>query len=423
MQSYILPQKTKPDETELSSYLIESVRSFSDITQIPVTYLSPLGKVVQSFNADLKICNLFPVYDDIDGPCEANLMSACNFSKTLGEPYIFLCKSSLTNIIVPLLIQGECYGHFVAGPIIMGKLRESNFTKFVDLNSLTFKQLDVAKTFTKSMPTYSPGNLSKIAVMLFNAVTASLVTNSDYQQLKADCYNHVDINTGIKEAKKSKASYPYDMESDLINLTIKGNKEDATKVATELIKQLSIFESGDLQSVKSRLLWLFAIITSLSKDSTSELLDVLYTTTDIIGKLDKANNFIELQKNTIALINSITSALISKYYSGSSELIIKSIEYVTTNKSKKLSTNDTANLLHVNSSYLSTLFKKEMKVSFTDFVKAVKIEYACTLLINSTISINNIANECGYIDISYFTKVFKKVTGLTPKQYSNTFTK
>jgi YesN/AraC family two-component response regulator len=56
-------------------------------------------------------------------------------------------------------------------------------------------------------------------------------------------------------------------------------------------------------------------------------------------------------------------------------------------------------------------------MTFKEHLNRVRIEEAARLLANTDYSVMEIAIACGYKDQSYFTKVFKKLTGLTPKQY------
>jgi len=63
------------------------------------------------------------------------------------------------------------------------------------------------------------------------------------------------------------------------------------------------------------------------------------------------------------------------------------------------------------------LFKQVTGISFKEYLNKVRIEEAKSLLEHTDYSIMEIAVACGYSDQSYFTKVFKKATGITPKQY------
>lgn len=102
---------------------------------------------------------------------------------------------------------------------------------------------------------------------------------------------------------------------------------------------------------------------------------------------------------------------------GYSPIIQKVHTHITSNLTGDLSLNAQANLLNVNPSYLSALFKKETGTTLTDYVKQKRINQAIFLLTTSNYQIQVIAEMCGIPDVNYFTKVFKKIIGKTPKEY------
>ena len=85
--------------------------------------------------------------------------------------------------------------------------------------------------------------------------------------------------------------------------------------------------------------------------------------------------------------------------------------------SAQLSLSQLAGQLNVNSSYLSSLFKKETGSTITDYVTSRRIGHARHLLENTRLQIQTVAQLCGFEDVHYFSKIFKKVAGQTPKQY------
>jgi two-component system response regulator YesN len=72
---------------------------------------------------------------------------------------------------------------------------------------------------------------------------------------------------------------------------------------------------------------------------------------------------------------------------------------------------------HVNPNYFCQLFKKEVGVTFTEYLTNLRIDYACKLLTTTDIPINEIAGKVGYDDYFYFSRVFKKIKGKSPSSY------
>lgn len=74
-------------------------------------------------------------------------------------------------------------------------------------------------------------------------------------------------------------------------------------------------------------------------------------------------------------------------------------------------------VLSYNKKYISSVFKKDMKITVRQYLNFVRIQYACSLIDNGNISVKEISNMCGYKDPLYFSKIFKKTLGVTPKEY------
>ncbi|MBO5372271.1 MAG: helix-turn-helix domain-containing protein [Lachnospiraceae bacterium] len=102
---------------------------------------------------------------------------------------------------------------------------------------------------------------------------------------------------------------------------------------------------------------------------------------------------------------------------GYSLLIRKVITQIDADLTADLTLKAQAELLNVNSSYLSTLFKKETSMTLTEYVNKKRIEHAIFLLNSTNMQIQTAASYCGIPDVNYFTKIFKKLVGKTPKEY------
>ncbi|MGL5978226.1 MAG: helix-turn-helix transcriptional regulator, partial [Erysipelotrichaceae bacterium] len=79
--------------------------------------------------------------------------------------------------------------------------------------------------------------------------------------------------------------------------------------------------------------------------------------------------------------------------------------------------------LFMNASYLSTLFKKEVGKTLTDYVNDKRLQFSKTLLTTTTLSMQEIAIGCGVKDLHYYTRLFKQYEGCTPSQYRKLHTK
>ncbi len=110
--------------------------------------------------------------------------------------------------------------------------------------------------------------------------------------------------------------------------------------------------------------------------------------------------------------------LIEKYSkSNRIDLSQNLLAYINLHYAEKLTLNDLADHFHFNYNYLSVFFTTQMNENFSDYLNRVRIQHACQLLEDSRQNISEISYAVGYNDISYFSRVFKKITSKTPSQY------
>ena len=100
-----------------------------------------------------------------------------------------------------------------------------------------------------------------------------------------------------------------------------------------------------------------------------------------------------------------------------SQLVQHVIMRIETDLVADLSLKAHAEYLSVNASYLSNLFKKETGITLTEYVNRARIDHAIFLLNTTDMQIQTIAQNCGVPDVNYFTKLFKRTIGKTPKEY------
>jgi two-component system response regulator YesN len=95
----------------------------------------------------------------------------------------------------------------------------------------------------------------------------------------------------------------------------------------------------------------------------------------------------------------------------------KILEYIELHYTEPLRLSEIANHFHFNASYLSSYFSTHHKEGFSEYLNRVRIKKSMELLENSTVSISNISGMVGYSEHSYYCKVFKRITGMSPGNY------
>ena len=95
--------------------------------------------------------------------------------------------------------------------------------------------------------------------------------------------------------------------------------------------------------------------------------------------------------------------------------------YLQEHLAEEISLSVLAEEFHMNPQYISQLFKNVIGVNFLSYYTNIRMEKAKKLLLSTSLSIAEVADQSGYGDYRVFTKVFKKTEGITPSQYRRDF--
>ncbi|MFC5471560.1 helix-turn-helix domain-containing protein [Cohnella suwonensis] len=92
----------------------------------------------------------------------------------------------------------------------------------------------------------------------------------------------------------------------------------------------------------------------------------------------------------------------------------KVLEYVTRHYPEELDLTGMADIVNLHPVYLGKLFKKNTGYSFKEYLNLIRINHAEMLLSTGGFSVTQVADRCGFRDISYFSNVFKSIKGYSP---------
>ncbi|MGM0126141.1 two-component system, response regulator YesN [Enterococcus sp. AZ194] len=130
-----------------------------------------------------------------------------------------------------------------------------------------------------------------------------------------------------------------------------------------------------------------------------------------IQKINKAITVNELERLLLTVIDE------QKEPATYSENIQKVLAILEKNYQEELTLKRISDELHLNVMYLGQLFKKETKRSFSQYLNQFRMEKAQYMLLHSEKNINEIADEIGYNNTTYFSKMFKKMYDVSPKEF------
>ncbi len=110
--------------------------------------------------------------------------------------------------------------------------------------------------------------------------------------------------------------------------------------------------------------------------------------------------------------------LVRKHSTGHLSLLVqKTVVIIESDLSADLSLTSLAKMQNVSAGYLSTVFKKETGTTLSSFITEKRIAYAKYLLESTALQVQTVALHSGILDVQYFSKLFKKRVGMTPKEY------
>lgn len=139
---------------------------------------------------------------------------------------------------------------------------------------------------------------------------------------------------------------------------------------------------------------------------------------------------VQLNSTSFQEVNLFVHMNVMKYYQdmlayrfkNTNQLVRQALKFIDGNYRRPITLNDLAESLDVSPFYISKLLNASIKKTFTELVSERRVE-ASKELLKTNKRIKEIAYEVGFQGQNYFTKIFKKYTGVTPKVYKNTFEK
>jgi AraC-like DNA-binding protein/cupin superfamily acireductone dioxygenase involved in methionine salvage len=116
---------------------------------------------------------------------------------------------------------------------------------------------------------------------------------------------------------------------------------------------------------------------------------------------------------------SITERKINKKLSIKDKIFMEITNYLKDHIDRKLTSKDVANLVGLSQNYLQKIVKTYTGYSFSRYFNEIKIDYAKKLLKETTLEIKEIAGKVGIYDFNYFSRLFRKIEGISPSKFRN----
>lgn len=160
--------------------------------------------------------------------------------------------------------------------------------------------------------------------------------------------------------------------------------------------------------------------TKRCMQSVAKITGISSRVTDTISSMDLSNN--EERYNYIA--EAIQSYIILMYSYADVKIdkqthwVVKAFaNYADTYFDKDITIRELSDIYNINEKYAGRLFKHQMQMTFKEYLNSCRIKKSKKMLRYTDMSIGEIAMYCGYNNITYFNRIFKKSIGLSPREY------
>ena len=399
------------------------LESFHHCIQLPVQLIDYHGEILESYGEACGYCKIIKkhIKNELD-TCEQVHINASRRAIELGETYIFSCHSNLNHMVFPLVNQNTLFGSIVVGPFLMDapdstlvlgldKRFGMNTTSLLDL----YEELDSISVIESGMVTH----ISRLLYFLFsNLISEGKRTLSDNRN---KLVQQSRINESIQNFKnipaQETAVYPIELERELITKVKLGNKEESRAILNDLLGYVFFSEGNSLEYIKARTVELCSLLYRAAIEGGATSDSIFRINNQFLMNQSSIHNIDDLCYRLQETVETFTECVFNYIPSKNNDIIKKAIQFISQNFSDNISLSDVADHVHLNPAYFSTIFKQSTGSSFKEYLNMVRIEESKRLLANTDYSVIDISVATGFEDQSYFSKVFKKYTGLTPKQY------
>jgi len=328
-------------------------------------------------------------------------------ARILGGSYIYLCSKGFVFWTSP----------FYSGDRFVGALLSGGLEK-------TEQNSDRVKSLAQLMLLCA----EHISGRSFNQKnTISIYKAEDIDKLDEENISQVEDNnekqkTNLNENEANICSLDY--ERMLLACLRRGDKEEGQKILVDLMKFYYLEIKDKFQAVhrmdafRMKALEL-AVLLSRAVSDPKEIMDntSLETTNRSLKKIEESSNFNDVS-DVLSGITERMSGMIFSFHGVRHFTALRRAErYIWTHYTRKLSLKEIAKASGLSAPYFSTVFKEEMGENLSNYLNRLRVEKAQAMLVTTDLPICDIAQSCGFEDQSWFSKIFKNNTGLTPGKY------
>ena len=346
-------------------------------------------------------------------------------AERFGGKYIFFCPIGMVHWASPIMVEGMMQGAMLGGPVSITSTDDFLINEVVEKHNIRGSVIGELKASIKEVKYISPGRVSSMAEMLslvagqvskLNPVQVAEDQDNLQQQSQIAEYIHFLKSMGGDDETMDN-TYPIDKERELLALISSGDKEGSRKVLNEILGHVFFASGRNFDVVKSRILELVVLLSRAALEGGASLDEIFGLNYKYLNQIHTYTSVDQLASWLSRIMNRFTDCVFDLRDVKHVDVIYKALEFVKKNYMNKISLNDVAETANISPSYFSKVFKEEMKFNFNMYLNQFRVNMSKKLLMDDSVSLVNIAFLTGFEDQSYFSKVFKKITGMSPGKY------
>lgn len=307
------------------------------------------------------------------------------------------------------------------GPYLNSSINNEYWKTITDINQLSYADIENLKGFLYNIPSLN-SNLHLLSIV--NSIISYVNPEAKAFTVQYHKLTHDTDEKSFYTPKEDFEVYAnmvakrYEIEHKLLHYITEGNQEKALLEAGKFID--TPFEPRLNNNLREHKFLLITANTAFRKAVESTYIHPVHLhkiTSKFVNLIEFSNTEKELSYLYEKMIKDYCNLVRTKSMKKYSPTVRKIIYYIEFNIHLPLTLSDISNKFNLSAPYIATLFKKELNTTIISYINQQKINIACQLLETSSLSVQDIGTSVGIDDRNYFTKVFKKIKGVTPTEY------
>ncbi len=352
--------------------------------------------------------------------CHQDRLRSLDISIETGQPYISLCHAGIVTVAVPIMDRDNPLGGLFFGKCFWEQCNESIEEDILKrLRGLRVNRSKLINSAYK-LPVVSGRKLHEAAEFLY--ILLYEVTELDprvAQWRRKMTQQQSEISDFIQESKKLgiESKYPYESERELIGKVKIGDRTGAREILNNMLATIMLHNPGDINTLKARLVELLSVLSRAAAEGGVEINLLLEKNLNYINTAMQKNNQEELCAWISAALNDFIDSVYRAQDAGKMTQIRPAVDFIEGHYDQPITLADIAKASYLSVSRLAHLFKEQMGITLIEYLTSVRINHAKSLLLSTDKSCTAICFEVGYNNQSYFTRTFKDMVGMTPRQF------